>query len=152
MQSNNSSQFSDINITPFVDVVLVLLVIFMVTAPMIAQQVLDIKLPSAESADSVSTEALGLAVTAKGQFLLNGKLIDQESLKIKTQDAVKKNKNVQVVIAADGDSPHRFVIKAIDIIKKSGVENFAFQVKSEVDSTVEQENASEETIDSNDYP
>lgn len=119
---------NEINITPFVDVVLVLLVIFMVTAPMMVQQVLEVKLPSAESSDAAAPETIGLAVTAKGQFLLNGKIATEKSVYERAVLAVKKNKDSQVIIAADGESQHKFVIKAIDVIKRAGVENFAFQV------------------------
>lgn len=132
--NTETDAITDINITPFVDVVLVLLVIFMVTAPMIAQQVVDIELPSSETADSAKTDTLGLAITAGGQFLLNGNITAEDSVFNITQAAVKKNRNVQVVIAADRESPHKHVIRAIDVIKKAGVENFAFQVNKSDDN------------------
>ena len=127
-EQNQDESISDINITPFVDVVLVLLVIFMVTAPMMVQQVLDIQLPSSQSADNAAPETLGLAVTAKGQFLLNGKLASEDKVFSLAKAAAEKNKNTQVIIAADSEAKHRFVIKAIDLIKRAGIENFAFQV------------------------
>ena len=78
------------SISPFVDVVLVLLVIFMVTVPMMVQQVLEVKLPSAESSDTAAPETIGLAVTAKGQFLLNGKIATEKSVYEKAVLTVKK--------------------------------------------------------------
>ena len=129
MQSSTErTAITDINITPFVDVVLVLLVIFIVTAPMLFKQIIDVKLPQAASSTQTAPDTFALAVTASGQLLLNGKTVmDAQVANFATQ-AVQHNKNVQVIIAADRNAAHKYVIKAIDIIKQAGVENFAFQV------------------------
>jgi len=134
---NSDEGINDINITPFVDVVLVLLVIFMVTAPMMVQQVLNIQLPSSESADTTESETLGLAITAKGQFLLNGKLTTEKAIFERATLALKKDRNTQVIIAADSESLHRYVVKAIDIVKRAGVENLAFQVSTKKEESPE---------------
>ena len=134
---NSDEGINEINITPFVDVVLVLLVIFMVTAPMMVQQVLNIELPSSQSADTTEPKTLGLAITAKGQFLINGKLATEKSLFDLAQLAVKEDKNTQLIIAADSDSRHRYVVKAIDIIKRAGIENFAFQVSTQKEGPIQ---------------
>ncbi len=125
---SEGESISDINITPFVDVVLVLLVIFMVTAPMMVQKVLDVQLPNSESSDTTQPDTLAVAVTSNGQFLINGNITTDNGLLDQASKAVERNKNVQVIIAADMESAHKFVIKAIDLIKRAGVENFAFQV------------------------
>jgi biopolymer transport protein ExbD len=127
---NSDGGINEINITPFVDVVLVLLVIFMVTAPMMVKQVLNIQLPSSESADTTESETLGLAITAKGQFLINGKIATEKAVFERAVLAIKKDKNAQVIIAADSESLHRYVVKAIDVVKRAGVENLAFQVST----------------------
>lgn len=128
---HSSEGINDINITPFVDVVLVLLVIFMVTAPMMVQQVLNIELPSSESSDVAQAETIGLAITAKGQFLMNGKIATKKAVYKRALLALKKNKEAQVIIAADSEAKHRFVVSAIDVVKKAGIENLAFQVNAE---------------------
>ena len=69
---------SAINVTPFVDVVLVLLVIFMVTAPLLMQESIGIHLPKAASSDRKLTSKMGVAVTRQGQILLNGVLATPE--------------------------------------------------------------------------
>lgn len=130
---SESESINDINITPFVDVVLVLLVIFMVTAPMMVQKVLDVQLPSSESSDSTQPDTLAIAVTSKGQFLINGAITTESGLLEQAKGAVDRNSNVKVIIAADMESAHKFVIKAIDLIKRAGVENFAFQVTRTVE-------------------
>lgn len=129
---NDSDGINDINITPFVDVVLVLLVIFMVTAPMMVKESLNIKLPQADSADRSEPARLGIAVNANGQVLLNGKLISAETLEIEAAMAVKENSKVQALISADKESKHGDVIKVLDIIKKVGIDNFAFQIERTV--------------------
>ena len=126
--TDGRTAITDINITPFVDVVLVLLVIFIVTAPMLFKQVIDIKLPKAASSAQTAPDTLGLAVTATGQLLLNGEAMTTAQVKNFATQAVQQNSKVQVIIAADRDAAHKHVIRAIDIIKQAGVENFAFQV------------------------
>ena len=120
---------ASINVTPFVDVALVLLVIFMVTAPLILKDALNIKLPKATSIDSKSSQSLGIAVTKLGQILLNGQPAEPDALAQAVRDAVKANPNAQAVISADTDARHGDVVRAIDIIKTAGLSNFAIQIE-----------------------
>lgn len=120
---------NDINITPFVDVVLVLLVIFMVTAPMMVKESLNIKLPNANSADRSDPARLGIAINSNGQVLLNGELITVETLEVEASIALTENQDIQALISADKEAKHGDVIKVLDIIKKVGIDNFAFQIE-----------------------
>lgn len=120
---------NDINITPFVDVVLVLLVIFMVTAPMMMKDVLGLKLPKTTSAENQSLSTFAIAVTKAGQYLLNGQLLTAEQLSEQAQAARKANPEVQAVLSADVDARHGDVIRALDIVKSAGIEQFAIQVE-----------------------
>ena len=120
---------TEINITPFVDVVLVLLVIFMVTAPLIMKDVLSIKLPKTTQADAQSLSTISVVVTKAGQLLVNGQLQSSESLKQMCVEALTKNPEVQAVISADVEALHGDVIKAIDLVKSSGINQFAIQVE-----------------------
>lgn len=128
-EPNNFGGINEINVTPFVDVVLVLLVIFIVTAPMMVKDVIGLKLPKASSSQTQSMSTLAIAVTKTGQFLLNGELVTPEGLSEKAQHAHEANADVQAVISADGDARHADVIHAIDLIKNAGVDNFAVQVE-----------------------
>lgn len=127
----NSEGINDINITPFVDVVLVLLVIFMVTAPMMMKDIIGLELPKVSQSDAQSATTLGIAVTSQGQLLLNGELVSDESLKAAALAAVEKNPDVQAVISADANSVHSDFVRVIDIIKSVGLENFAIQVEKQ---------------------
>lgn len=118
----------DINITPFVDVLLVLLVIFMVTAPMMVQQSLRVNLPNSKTSDSVDKSTLTVVITSQGQYLLNGVVSDLETITSQASTMFKNNPGVQVIFAADLESKHKFVVEAMDKIRQTGITKFAFQV------------------------
>jgi biopolymer transport protein ExbD len=121
---------SDINVTPFVDVVLVLLVIFMVTAPVLVKDAFGIRLPKAASADQKAKESvLGLAVTRQGQILLNGQVITEDALKAEIARALAADPEAQAIISADIESKHGDVVKALDLVKTAGVSRFAIQIE-----------------------
>lgn len=120
---------NEINITPFVDVALVLLVIFMVTAPMLMKDIIGLNLPKTSVADAQSVSTLAVAITKNGQFLLNGELVTAQGLRERALLAQKSDTKVQAVISADVDARHGAVVEVIEIVKSSGIENFAIQVE-----------------------
>lgn len=120
---------SAINVTPFVDVVLVLLVIFMVTAPVLMKDSLGIHLPKAAAADQKTSASLGVAVTRQGQILINGELATPESVTDQVKQALAANPDVHALISADADARHADVVKAIDLVKSAGMEHFAIQIE-----------------------
>lgn len=120
---------NDINITPFVDVVLVLLVIFIVTAPMMMKDIIGLNLPKTTSSDTQSFSTLAIAITQSGQYLLNGELITTEELRSRCEAAARESTSIQAVISADVLALHGDVVKAIDIVKSAGVSQFAIQVE-----------------------
>ncbi len=130
--SSNSEEdngpISAINVTPFVDVVLVLLVIFMVTAPMLMQDSIGIKLPKASSADKKVTSKLGVAITRQGQFLLNGEPVSPETITTRVKQALASDPETQALISADAEARHGDVVRAIDLIKSAGMNHFAIQI------------------------
>lgn len=123
------SLMSSINVTPFVDVVLVLLVIFMVTAPLIAKDILHLKLPKTESGDGKAMSTLGLSVNRQGQVLLNGVPVSEEALRAEVQKALQTDKDTQAIIAADVETQYGNVVRVIDIVKAAGLNRFAIQVE-----------------------
>ncbi|MBI1859861.1 MAG: biopolymer transporter ExbD [Deltaproteobacteria bacterium] len=129
--SDEITSIGSINITPFVDVVLVLLVIFMVTAPMILKDTLSVKLPKSASIDGKSAQSIGITVTKDGQILLSGKPVLKEGLTVAVEEARAKNPEASAIIAADTEAKHGDVVRAIDWLKSAGVENFALQIERE---------------------
>lgn len=128
---NDNGPISSINVTPFVDVVLVLLVIFMVTAPLLMQDSIGIHLPKAASSDRKLTSKMGVAVTRQGQILLNGVLASPETITARVKDALAKDPETQALISADGDARHADVVRAIDLIKSAGMDHFAIQIEKQ---------------------
>lgn len=127
--SDDNAPLSSINITPFVDVVLVLLVIFMITAPVLMKDVIGINLPKASTGDGKTGTTLGIAVTRQGQILLNGQLVAEEALRNEIQRTLQETPQVQAIISADTEARHGDVVRAIDIIKGAGLNRFALQVE-----------------------
>ena len=124
-----SEGINDINITPFVDVVLVLLVIFMVTAPMMIKTSMELKLPSAENTDQIDQVTLGVTILKSGNVMLNGALISPIDLENEIRTSLKKDPKTQVIIIADKLATHGMIIELLDRIKGAGATNFAFQVE-----------------------
>jgi biopolymer transport protein ExbD len=120
---------SQINVTPFVDVVLVLLVIFMVTAPIIAKDMMNVRLPKTESGDGKGISTLGVSVNREGQILLNGVPVTAEALSSEVKKALAENKEAQAIIAGDVETQYGNIVRVIDIIKSAGLNKFAIQVE-----------------------
>ena len=98
------SSISEINVTPFVDVVLVLLVIFMVTAPMLVREQMNVNLPKAKSGEKSASEALPIVIDKDGKVLFEGKPIAMDAIEGQIKLAVAKNPAAQAIISADTES------------------------------------------------
>lgn len=117
----DGTAISQINVTPFVDVMLVLLVIFMVTAP-ILQQGVQVNLPEAKAgAIAGEEEPLVVSITKKGQVYLNDNRIKLAELKLKLQAIRQVQKGKEVFLRADKSVPYGVVMKAIATIKEAGI-------------------------------
>ena len=127
---NNDEGFNDINITPFVDVVLVLLVIFMVTAPVMMKEELKVNLPKTLTADLASKAAsIGLAITKEGQVVVAGKVLSDDSLMAEFERFAREAPETQFLLSADVDTRHGDVVRVIDLLKKNNLNRFALQVE-----------------------
>ena len=133
IQDNDSeeSDISDINITPFVDVVLVLLVIFMITAPAIMKDVINLRLPKTETSDGKIMQTLGVAINRDGNILLNGQITDDAGLATATKESLAIDPLTQAVITADVEVVYGLVVKVIDLMKSVGLEKFAVQIEKQ---------------------
>lgn len=121
---------ADINVTPLVDIVLVLLIIFMVAAPMIVNNPsIKVQLPKAATGDETlkSTLALTLSREEAGGYSLyrNGEKVDEAQLKTEIPAMLKENKDLQAIIAADKGISYGDVIHVVDLVKSLGVVKFA---------------------------
>ncbi len=117
----NGDTISQINVTPFVDVMLVLLVIFMVTAPII-QQGVQVNLPEAEAGAIAGKEdPLIISITKKGRIYLNDNPIKLKDLKKKLRAIRKIQKGKEVYLRADQNVRYGIVMKTIEVIKEAGM-------------------------------
>ena len=122
MQAGNKKFMSDINVTPFVDVMLVLLIIFMVTAPMMTQGV-DVNLPKTASKPIKAPEdPLILTITKKREILIENYKIKAEDLEKKIEQIFKNRREKEILLRADKDVPYGFVIKIVARVKEAGVD------------------------------
>jgi len=122
MMTNSGKRFmSEINVTPLVDVMLVLLIIFMVTAPMMMQGV-EVNLPQTK-AQSMKTkeDPLILTIDRKGEIFLEEHAMKLEDLGPKIQTIFKYRRDKEVILRADKDIPYGFVIKVMAEVKRAGV-------------------------------
>jgi len=113
---------SDINVTPFVDVMLVLLIIFMVTAPMMVQGV-GVDLPEATSEPLSSTsDPLVVTIDAKSQVFINDFQVDPDNLNEKLAKILERRSDREVFLRADRGIPYGVVVRIMAEIKGAGVE------------------------------
>jgi biopolymer transport protein TolR len=110
---------SEINVTPLVDVMLVLLIIFMVTAPLL-QQGIDVNLPKAKGKDLPPEERIALVVSRDRSVYMNDRRVSLEELRRKLGAISKQNPNV--FLKADKDVPYGFVVQIMGEIKEAGIE------------------------------
>jgi len=110
---------SEINVTPFVDVMLVLLVIFMVTAPLL-QQGIDVNLPKAKGKDLPPEERITLTVKKGGVIYMNDNMLSLREMRDKLEAVSKLNPNV--FLKADKEVPYGFVVEIMGEIKDAGIE------------------------------
>lgn len=126
--TDNEEPIADINVVPLVDIILVVLIIFMVTAPMFMKPTINVNLPKAASGEQTAPSKLNIALTADGRINLNGSFVDEEAVRIKATEEVAKNVEVQAIISADKDVPHGKVVGLLDIVKGAGVKKFAISI------------------------
>lgn len=126
--SDSDEPISEINIVPFVDIILVVLIIFMVTTPIIMRPSININLPKAASGDESKPTQLNIAVSADGIIQLNGSGVEEASLGQQIAGIFAQNPEVQAIIAADKDVSHGKVMTIIDAVKSAGVTKFAISI------------------------
>jgi biopolymer transport protein ExbD len=117
-----------INVTPMVDVVLVLLVIMMVSAVYIVSQSLKVELPKTATSDAPASTPLSVTITNEGKYLFNQKPIEEPALRNEFQKAKAQNAEASLVLTADRSAYHGDVVHVIDLAKVEGITKFAITV------------------------
>ena len=126
----NSNEISEINIVPFVDIVLVLLIILMATATFAKKESVKVNLPSATTSKNQTSndKPFVITVTKEGEIYCEEILVKEQNL----NECFAKNKSFEngILLRSDLETPFKFVVKVIDECKKNSVEKFALEVKS----------------------
>ena len=132
---NNRGIIGGINVTPLVDITLVLLIIFMVTAKIIVAPAVPMDLPTASQSTEVQV-IFSVIVPTTGPTLVNGEPAADDSVLLqRARDAVTQNPEVRAVVNADGAVTHRRVIRTLDILKRGGIARVAFGALSPEEGT-----------------
>jgi biopolymer transport protein ExbD len=128
---SSDEMISGINVTPLVDVVLVLLVVLMVTASYLASHAIPVDLPKGATGEA-TTSTLSVSVTRAGDILLDGVRVDDRDFRARVHQMHSTDSEARAVIAADGACAHRDVVHVIDLLRREQVTRFALNVDPEI--------------------
>jgi biopolymer transport protein ExbD len=127
----DDEMISGINVTPLVDITLVLLIIFMVTATYIVREAIEVDLPRAANAGEAVGTTLAIVVSRDGVVYVDGVQRDERDLERRTRDAVSRDRDTRAIISADRAALHGAVVRVIDLLKGAGVSRFAINIEKE---------------------
>ena len=134
-ESRRRRFLAEINVIPLVDVVLVLLVIFMVTAPMLYRGI-DIKLPTSTSNTIRPEERIILTIERDQKLYMDKDPVSVRQLEFKLRTVKQRNAEVAVYLRADRDVPYGTVVQVMDGVKRSGIEKLGMVTDPEVQERV----------------
>ncbi len=125
---NDEEMISSINITPLVDIFLVLLIIFMITSSVIDQREIALNAPKAANAGSQAPKAAGLIVDRDGVTYLDGEKLDTAAIAAILRAKSARDPEFQVLIGADRDLKYQAVVDIIDLVRGAGITKYALKV------------------------
>jgi biopolymer transport protein ExbD len=129
--SRHGELIHGINVTPLVDVVLVLLIVLMLTASYTVSRALPVQLPTASTGEASASTTLAISVSAAGHLYLDGAAVSKQALGAELRKRAKSGQRYTAVIAADGGAQHRSVVGVLDELRRAGVTQFAINVAPE---------------------
>ncbi len=127
-REDDSGEITDINVTPLVDVTLVLLVIFMVTASLMLTRALPVRLPQAASASPAGQVLWEVTLGRHGGWALNGKTLAEDDLAARIRAEAVLRPGLKVNLAADEGLAYREVVGALDLLRRCGVTTVSLAV------------------------
>jgi len=122
---------SGINVTPLVDVVLVLLIILMVSSTYIVAQTLKVQLPKSKSSDGQAEKPTTIVVKKDGALMLDEKAATETEVVQKLKSVMAADPESNIVVSADKETQHGAVVHIMDICKEAGVTKFAINVQTD---------------------
>ena len=127
--SESDETIAAINVTPLVDITLVLLIVFMVTATTLIRETFEVELPRAASGGETVAPTLVLALDRAGKLFLDGEETTLDGARAAVRAAAAKSKDAKAVISADKRLSHGQVVEVIDLIKSEGLAKFAINIE-----------------------
>jgi biopolymer transport protein ExbD len=125
-EQDDDGPMAEINMIPLIDVMLVLLIIFMVTAPLLTHAV-KVDLPKeSTSANELPPENIQIAIGADEQLFWSGEKIDKETLKVRLQEAAARDKTAEIQLRADQNVPYRSVAHVMSEAARLGLTRIGF--------------------------
>ncbi|HEY9765249.1 MAG TPA: biopolymer transporter ExbD [Chroococcales cyanobacterium] len=126
--SSEENLISEINVTPLVDISLVLLIIFMITSYLIAQPSMKVALPRASNTEATQAQTFGITLTKEKSLFLNDRVVSEKELRETLLKKTQAQPDLQVVLSADQTVSHGDVIHLLDLVRGAGVSKIAFSV------------------------
>lgn len=130
-QGESDEEITGINVTPLVDIVLVLLIIFMVTANFIVRETKEVDLPKAAKSGETVQGIVNVVLDKEGKLFFDGAEVTEDELKARIIEAVKKEKEPRAIITADQSLSYGKVMKLIDLVQVQGIAKFALNIQKE---------------------
>jgi biopolymer transport protein TolR len=121
-RTRKSKLMAEINITPFTDVVLVLLIIFMIATPFIYQSSMKVQLPQASKSEETSRDII-ITINAQGDVFLDDAKVDLDTLKYKLMAMMRSKPETSIIVNGDKNVRYDSVIQVMDVLTRSGVKN-----------------------------
>lgn len=122
---------AEINITPFTDVILVLLIIFMITTPMLVQPGLKVNLPKTQTTDNTDATNIEVLISRDGHIYLEGKQVHAANVEDTIKRLITGHPDKPVVIKGDKDVKYENIMSFMDMAKKAGATKFALAVENQ---------------------
>ena len=126
----DDNAITGINVTPLVDIILVVLIIFMATAPLIHNRAMKVDLPKAAQHERAATEALQVVYNAQRELSLSGRRVTQEQLGSELRALVARSADLRVALRADRNLPYGEIVQILDVVRGAGVHKIGLEVKA----------------------
>ena len=130
--NEDDDEITGINVTPLVDIVLVLLIIFMVTANFIVRETVEVDLPRAANGGETVQGLVNVVLDKQGKLFFDGAEVGEDELRRKVAQALEKDKETRAIISADQSLPYGRVMRLIDVVKGQGIAKFALNIEKDV--------------------
>jgi biopolymer transport protein ExbD len=134
-QGDSDEEITAINVTPMVDIMLVLLIIFMVTANFIVRETIEIDLPRAASGGETVQGLINVVMDKDAKLFFDGAEVSEDQLKEKVTESLAKDKETRAIVSADSSLNYGKVMHLIDVVKGQGIAKFALNIQKDAAPT-----------------